>query len=326
MTLPLRAALLCVAHALSPEALSTIRHGGVHVEPNWLPAPLVRALRDDAAGLFSRGLFAPDGLTNTAKGRARQGFSAQDRQTFRGARWTDAALGDARARRAFAARMDALRAALAAGLGRPSLSSYEMTYNWYEPGAALGRHLDEYHEDSKGVAGWRAPTRRSVTWLVYLNDAWDAAADGGALRAYPRRAPSAAPVGADRGNLQVGWLDGGTPVFLDSFRPSGGAALYTAADGALGADFDVPSKPPFDFGAALPRARRAAFEQLDRRGETAAAAAARPPPRTLDIAPEAGKLVVFDSVSLPHEVLPVTASRQRIATTGWFHETSQFSY
>ena len=48
--------------------------------------------------------------------------------------------------------------------------------------------------------------------------------------------------------------------------------------------------------------------------------------RTLDIAPEAGKLVVFDSVSLPHEVLPVTASRQRIATTGWFHETSQFSY
>ena len=186
----LPAALLCVAicHALSPEALSTISHGGVHVEPNWLPAPLVRALPDDAAGLFSRGLFAPDGLTNTAKGRTRQGFSAQDRQTFRGARWDDANLGDVRARRAFAARMESLRVALAAGLGRPSLSSYEMTYNWYEPGAALGRHLDEYHEDSKGVAGWRSPTRRSVTWLVYLNDGWDGASEGGSLRAYPRAA------------------------------------------------------------------------------------------------------------------------------------------
>ena len=49
-----------------------------------------------------------------------------------------------------------------------------MTYNWYEPGAKLGRHLDEHHEETKGAQGWLPPTRRSVTWLVYLNDDWDA--------------------------------------------------------------------------------------------------------------------------------------------------------
>eukprot|EP00967_Tisochrysis_lutea_P073360 scaffold98214_cov31-Tisochrysis_lutea.AAC.1 len=76
-----------------------------------------------------------------------------------------------------------------------------------------------------------------------------------------------------------------------------------------------------------------------------------------DIIPEGGTLVLFDSVSLPHqplvkelyrrlklydrehveailatrfllatqgrEVLPVTAKRPRIAATGWFHEDSQ---
>ena len=53
-----------------------------------------------------------------------------------------------------------------------------MTYNWYEPGAKLGMHLDEHHEETKGVRGWLRPSRRSVTWLVYLN--------GGILRCFPR--------------------------------------------------------------------------------------------------------------------------------------------
>ena len=38
----------------------------------------------------------------------------------------------------------------------------------------------------------------------------------------------------------------------------------------------------------------------------------------------AGTLVVFDSVTLPHQVQPITGTRQRIAATGWFHEDSQF--
>ena len=35
--------------------------------------------------------------------------------------------------------------------------------------------------------------------------------------------------------------------------------------------------------------------------------------------PEGGTLVLFDSVSLPHEVMP-TVGRERFALSGWFHE------
>ena len=44
----------------------------------------------------------------------------------------------------------------------------------------------------------------------------------------------------------------------------------------------------------------------------------------LDVTPAAGTLVLFDSVTLPHLVMEVTGTRQRIAATGWFHEDSQF--
>ena len=42
--------------------------------------------------------------------------------------------------------------------------------------------------------------------------------------------------------------------------------------------------------------------------------------RVLDVSPEGGSLVLFDSVSVPHEVL-ATRGRVRIAASGWFHET-----
>jgi hypothetical protein len=41
--------------------------------------------------------------------------------------------------------------------------------------------------------------------------------------------------------------------------------------------------------------------------------------RVRDVAPEGGTLVLFDSVSLPHEVMS-TKRRPRLACTGWFHE------
>jgi hypothetical protein len=43
---------------------------------------------------------------------------------------------------------------------------------------------------------------------------------------------------------------------------------------------------------------------------------------TDDIDPIGGTLVLFDSVSLPHEVL-ATRGRERWATSGWFHEDQQ---
>ena len=44
----------------------------------------------------------------------------------------------------------------------------------------------------------------------------------------------------------------------------------------------------------------------------------------LEVLPRAGTLVLFDSVSLPHQVQPVTGKRNRVAATGWFHEDSVF--
>lgn len=41
-----------------------------------------------------------------------------------------------------------------------------------------------------------------------------------------------------------------------------------------------------------------------------------------DVPPLGGTLVLFDSVALPHEVLP-TVGRERFACSGWFHEDQQ---
>ena len=141
--------------------VDTIGHGLVHVEPNWLSPRLIRAMRLDAQDLFVKGLFAPDGLTNTALRKGQQGFNVADRQTFRNDAW-DAAVGDQRARLEFAEQMRQLRVELARGLGRPTLApegvrKHEMTYNWYEPGAKLGRHLDEHHEETKGAQAQLRP-------------------------------------------------------------------------------------------------------------------------------------------------------------------------
>lgn len=196
---------------------------------------------------------------------------------------------------------------------------------------------DESPKETKGPKGWQLPTRRSVTWLLYLNDGWTAE-EGGSLRCYPRQQPSKAPVGAHEGNLQVGWIDHVEPVFLDAWRPSGQTALYKLDEGAIKRfvskkDFDVP-RQPIEFENFLSSKYAKRFEQistarLDPRfaaGGSASVVAysnAAEDQHVLDIVPAAGTLVLFDSVSLPHRVLEVTGSRRRIAATGWFHEDSQ---
>ena len=317
------------------------------MEPDWLPSDLTHRMRADAETLQRDGLFVADGLTNTAKAKAEQGFSAvADRQTFRGGEGWSSSRGDARARAEFAARMDSLRMELSRALDRPTLAvegerRHEITYNWYAPNARLGRHLDEHHEETKGPRGWTVPHRRSVTWLVYLNDGW-AAAEGGELRTFPRAEPATAGVGAHDGNLQIGWLGEAAemPVFLDAARPDAKVAMYVLGEGKarqyVSRDFMVPPKP-IDFGAFLVSRDLAPFfeqistERLDPRFATASTAplpAAFGAPSkgeaVLEVLPRAGTLVLFDSVSLPHQVQPVTGKRNRVAATGWFHEDSVF--
>ena len=358
---------------ISAEDIQKISRGGVAIIPNWLPPHLITSMHDDAQQLFKSGQFRPDGLTNTAI--KEQGFSGKaDRQTFRGdgnnggGGW-DSNVGDIATRKEFADRMRELRVQLAKALHRPTLategtSRHEMTYNWYEPGAKLGRHLDEHHEETKGSRGWLLPTRRSVTWLVYLNEGWTKE-EGGALRCLPPRDDSMrlnnVQVGSHEGNLQVGWVNNGVdPVFLDVFRESGGAALYHVVrnSGSSGnssnneeeerqvlsvRDFNVPSQP-IDFAQFLNEEVRESFAQIstarldprfagaadNNRNEKAIANHyhdfdCSDEPNILDVIPTAGTLVLFDSVSLPHLVREVTGKRQRIAATGWFHEDSQFS-
>jgi len=346
-------AMVAVADALVNSALThsdvqTIARGGVAVIPNFLPKDLVTAMRADARNLFEAGTFQPDGLTNTALSKKEQGFSViADRQTFcGGANWVSD-LGDSGTRLEFRDRMNKIKDQLALELNRPSLKiegekRHEMTYNWYEPGAKLGRHLDEHHEETKGVKGWLLDSRRSVTWLVYLNDGW-AYEEGGALRCFPRKNLSSQQVGCHEGNLQVGWLrvKGEHPVFLDCFRSSGQSALYTVKEGNREVlslrDFDVPSQP-IEFSKFLPTQIGESFEQIStaRLDPRFAAAkgnegkgqgsllADRNEDHFMDVLPESGTLVIFDSVSLPHLVREVTGNRQRIASTGWFHEDSIF--
>lgn len=163
---------------------------------------------------------------------------------------------------------------------------------------------------------WTVPTRRSVTWLVYLNDEWQAN-EGGALRTYPRAAPAAAPVGAHMGNLQVGWIGGTLPVFLDAAtRDDGLLFLYSCGAGGLvtllSDAFPMPPKP-VEFGRFISKAPPGTdFEQistarLDPRFAGNGAEPLRPstqlePLGQLDILPVGGTLVLFDSVTLPHQV------------------------
>ena len=352
---------------ISSESIRTIERGEVAVLKDWLPPSLTNALREDAKQLFARGEFQPDGLTNTARARSEQGFDSKaDRQTFRGGGlgWNDPDLGNSQARQEFGTIMNNLKRELSIGLNRPTLATnaplkHEITYNWYEVGAKLGRHLDEHHEETKGVQGWRRPTRRSVTWLVYLNDGWVGEQEGGSLRCFPRKEKSRVAVGAHMGNLQVGWLGGNDPIFLDCFRQSGQAALYTvvarntthnndnddrgdAVEIISISDFDVPSQPIDYLPFLIPKYRHS-FDQistprLDPRFAASAAPGSSSSPSssgvnehkqwatTLNVPPEAGTLVVFDSVTLPHQVEEVTGKRQRIAATGWFHEDSQFHF
>ena len=250
-----------------------------------------------------------------------------ERFVLRGSVWRDFGIGRGTARSRVAATMDKVRDACAARLGRADLqrtppARHEFSYTRFAPGASLARHVDEHHEETKGTEGWRAPTRRSVTWLVYLNER-DVA--GGRLRAYERRRPIAgdAQVGATAdGDLQVGWLRASAadpverPVFLASrlHDKEGNCALrvgdavvsrpfHASPTLYVNADFVLQS---LFLDASL--AKR--FQRLE---ELRTPLNPDPPIQgeyeSRDVAPLAGRLVMYDSVAVPHEVLAVRLPR-----------------
>ena len=231
---------------LTESQLAGLTRGEVCVVRDWLPRPLITALRADAVSLHADGAFKSSGLSNQAKGgRAAQAFGESDRSVLA---LTPKVPGDTAARADFGNRLDALRSQLSASLGRKGLVCAEQYYSLSRRGARLPLHMDERHEEAKGRLGWTNNYRRSLSWLVYLcEDGWDGqtagsaqtgAADGavdgavdgagagagGALRAWMRdgvRPGLGATCGAHQGNLQVGWraaTAGQEPVYLDAWQ------------------------------------------------------------------------------------------------------------
>lgn len=346
---------------LPESAIQTIDRGGIAVVPNFLSPSEVSRLRADASNLYQDGDFIVDALAGYgAKSGAKDkaGFDpTKDRAVLpayipsqkKNGPFVSPTLGDVDGRKALATTISALRSDLAKALDRPGLDTpdggdnHEMSYTHFGPGAMLARHVDEHHEEVKGRAGWSRPTRRSISWLVYLNEeGWDGDKDGGCLRTYERKVSSSYSVGSRDGDLQLGWLTPTPadpkerPVFMDGRRGgiSGKCALYIDSDDGqrkvyltkefdsdpylhLSSDYFVQNLliKNHDLGAR--------FHYLEQpKSKLTQYLAENPGENVKDVAPLGGTLVAFDSVALPHEVLP-TVERERWAASGWFHERQQ---
>lgn len=353
-----------VASALSilpDSAINTINGGGIAVIPDFLTPSQVSRLRTDASNLYHDGHFIVDALAgygakNGAKDKA-QFESSKDRAVLpayipsqkKNGPFVSGTLGDVDGRKQLTSTIAALRSDLAIALGRPGLDTpdggdnHEISFTRFGAGAMLARHVDEHHEEVKGRAGWSRPTRRSISWLVYLNEEdWDANSDGGNLRTYERKAPSAYSVGSRDGDLQMGWLaptpndPKERPVFLDGRRGgiSGKCALYIDSDDGqrkvyLTREFD--SDPYLHLASDYfvqnllikDHELGARFHYLEQpKSKLTEYLAADAGEQIKDVAPLGGTLVAFDSVTLPHEVMP-TLTRERWAASGWFHEVQQ---
>lgn len=344
--------------SLPNSAIETINNGGIAVIPDFLSPSVVSQLRADAQRLHAEGHFITDGLAGYdkktgAKDKA-QFDPSKDRAVFpayipsqnRAGPFVSASLGDADGRQALTRTIAGLRTELSTRLDRPGLDTpdapknHEISYTRFGPGALLARHVDEHHEELKGVRGWSAPTRRSISWLVYLNPPDWTFQDGGYLRTFQRKVKSAFAVGSRKGDLQIGWLTPTfndpkeRPIFLNSQRGgiNGKSALYIDSDDGLREiyltkDFDAD---PFLFLTSDFFIQNLLIQnhELGRRFhyiEQPKSALTKyfkddPGEMITDIAPTGGTLVMFDSVTLPHEVM-ATMERERWAASGWFHES-----
>lgn len=348
------------ADILPPGTIEQLESGRAVVVRNWLPPEECAALRADVRECFEGGQFTNFVLSrNPGKKADREANDRWIMPSFYKSRgvdgpFADPAVGDFALRQRFKARMAEVKAALSSRLhDRPTLAndfrqSHEIEYLRYGVGARLQRHTDEHHVELQRPNGSRIPkkpnaTRRSVTWMVYLNDGWEAE-DGGQLRLHERLNPAVAPVGARGPDLQVGWLratpvEGEQPVFLDPLRPgpeNENCVLYTYDAG--GNKRDLSQKPfanvALYLGGGDAMARKLMVDNSADAGRLhlidapkSLVSSVLPPPgdagedggeRVRDIVPKAGTLVLFDSVSLPHEVL--RTNRERYGIQGWFHE------
>lgn len=362
---------------LSDSVIKTILQGKIAVVPNFVSKDVVRQLRNDAKDLHQNGYFTTDALAVYGAEQVTKFDPTKDRTVLKLKEWKRNDIGNPFVRHDLFGKniMSKLRTELSCKLNRPKLDtglstekygigSTEISYTRFGPGAYLKRHVDEHHEELKGRRGWEKPTRRSISWLIYLNDDdWDGDLHGGHLRCFLRKDNCVDNVrlGSQlNGDLQIGWLRATKedpierPIFMDGRRPGndGHCALYTTASTSRdenendnktfkyisknfhpdpilylsGGDFfvqrlliDNPTlSSRFHFierpnNSALDKyfAKKSIIETEPYNDEMA-----------INIPPLGGTLVLFDSVSLPHEVLS-SHGRERWAASGWFHEDQQ---
>lgn len=207
----------------------TIARGRVYQHENFLVDEEVQIVLKEVKEMESKNKFQRKGLSNTVLGQ-NQTFDAKLDRSICPVPWFQDAL-EGKDTRVIPDRLRQLQLFLSQILDRPTMASttsgHECYYSKSEVGSRLPRHMDERHEETKGAKGWLAPTRRSLSWLIYLSTPsdWTLEENGGALRTYPQKLVEYAPSTHD-GNLQVGWLvgDGKTiptsqAVYLDSWHP-----------------------------------------------------------------------------------------------------------
>ena len=97
-----------------------------------------------------------------------------------------------------------------------------------------------------------------------------------------------------------------SPAWLD--------AVAAAAEGEAGAEGLAPEAFAAALRALLAPPLAARFSGVE--------AVPHPRQQTVSVVPRGGSLVLFDSVAVPHRVLP-TAAGERIALAGWLHEEQQ---
>jgi hypothetical protein len=341
-----------------------IRLGGICVLPDWISKDELQALRRGVQALREQGnFFQPSGLSNRVKGDPNE-FGTSDRLTYT-ITTDDKKLLDYDARYPIDQRLEGLRQELEKQLNCEHLELAEQYYSISPASSFLPRHMDERHEDTKGEKGWNLETRRSISWLLYLNkDEWNEDENGGELRLFCRSTSTTNKCGANEGDIQVGWLPSSItntkisanndnndlfdPIFLDSWVQTreenvwgARSALYriqqsstaTTSSSSSSTIRDYLSDPfgpnspswpshlslePHEFAAALRKQFAEESHQESFRGVEELEGGAH----VVDVNPTGGSLVLFDSATVPHEVLK-TKQGERLAMAGWFHEPIQ---
>lgn len=335
--------------------------GRVYQHNDFLNEEEIMMLLNDIDRLIVEKKMVPSGLSNTNKG-GKQNFGESDRTTCPVPWWSDSLQGnistfstnrdeDSAVMKRISDKIQDLRHDVASVLNRPTMNEptyeHECYYSKSTVGASLKRHMDERHEETKGPRGWMLSSRRSVSWLIYLSDV---DIQGGELRSFVKNNLNSneQEVGSHAGNLQVGWLDvdkySTVPVYMNSwFRPAEVGSrsiepfciLYTIMDGkehyiskpwinsmdTSFAEFIGAQKLNQGQGLFTSTSFAKGFNLLEDRQVWDAGLA--PPGSAIDdVVPRRGSLVMFDSATVPHEVLAVKGG-VRPALAGWFHEQTQ---